>query len=56
MQQSEAPPEVQKLLEAREAARKNKDFAQADILRKQIEKHGYELRDTSQGPQISNSL
>ena len=36
----------------REKARKDKDFEKADNLRKEIEKAGYSLEDTKEGPII----
>ncbi|TSC69542.1 MAG: cysteinyl-tRNA synthetase [Parcubacteria group bacterium Gr01-1014_56] len=50
--QSDLPPEVARLLDEREEARKNKDFTKADDLRKQIEAHGFELKDTPLGTQL----
>ncbi len=49
---TEVPEGIQQLLDAREAARKHKDFEKADELRKEIESAGYELKDTPEGPQI----
>lgn len=46
------PAEIQKLVDQREQARKDKDFAQADKLRKQIEAAGFSLEDTPQGAKI----
>ncbi len=46
------PPEVQALADAREEARKAKDWQKADALRKEIEDRGFELRDTSEGVKI----
>jgi len=40
------------LLEQREQARKNNRFNEADNLRKQIEKKGYLIEDTSWGPRL----
>ena len=40
---------IQKQVTERVLARKNKDFKKADQLRKELEKMGIELRDTSQG-------
>jgi cysteinyl-tRNA synthetase len=41
---------VANLLEQREAARKDKDFAAADAIRDQLKAAGFELEDTPQGP------
>ena len=48
----EVPEEVKKLIEARENARKAKDFKKTDELRKEIKKLGYEIEDTSDGQKI----
>lgn len=42
--------EVQTLIELREAARQNKDFAKADQLRQKINDLGYRIDDTIYGP------
>ena len=47
------PPEVQKLLEARAAARKAKDFAKSDELRKSIESLGWKVKDTAKGQEAT---
>lgn len=52
LEKSEAvdiPQNIQELLDRREEAKKAKDFALSDSLREQIEEHGYEVRDTSEG-------
>ena len=46
------PSELIELLEKREAARKAKDFKQADILRNEITKLGYLIEDRAEGPRI----
>jgi cysteinyl-tRNA synthetase len=46
------PQEIVSLAERRQTAKAEKDFAAADILRRQIEEAGYELRDTAEGPVI----
>jgi len=40
-----APPEVVALAEERQSARAARDFARADELRGEIEKHGFVVRD-----------
>ncbi len=50
---STLPHTVQELLNLREAARNNKDFLQADQLRKKIEEAGYEIKDTSEGTKVT---
>jgi cysteinyl-tRNA synthetase len=47
------PEGIKALVEAREAARKHKDFEKADEMRKEIESAGYELVDTPTGPVVS---
>jgi cysteinyl-tRNA synthetase len=44
--------EALKLLEEREAARKQKDFAAADARRDELAARGWIVRDTAQGPQL----
>ena len=48
----EVPEEVKKLIEARENARKAKDFKKSDELRKEIKKLGYEIEDSSVGVKV----
>jgi cysteinyl-tRNA synthetase len=43
------PAAIQKLVAEREAARKAKDWAKSDELRKQIEQAGFSLKDTADG-------
>lgn len=43
------PEEITALSEAREEARKNKEWDKADALRQEIEDRGFEIRDSSQG-------
>jgi cysteinyl-tRNA synthetase len=47
------PNEVQDWLAEREVARKSKDFARADELRKHIEQAGFVLKDTPEGPKVT---
>ena len=49
----EIPDEVQKLLDERILARTNKDWSFSDSLREQIESHGFVVKDTDQGQEIS---
>jgi cysteinyl-tRNA synthetase len=53
IKQNELPQEIQELVNQREVARKNKDFARADELRGQIEALGFKLEDSPDGPKIS---
>jgi cysteinyl-tRNA synthetase len=45
-------PEALALLASREAARRERDFEQADRLREQIKARGWEIRDGSAGPEL----
>jgi len=49
----EIPEKVKKIVKEREGARKIKDFKKADQLRKKIQKMGFEIKDTSEGPEIT---
>ncbi len=49
---SKVPPQVTQLSQRRELFRRNKQFVQADDLRKQIELLGYVIEDTEKGPLI----
>ncbi len=46
------PAEIQVLAEAREEARKNKEWDKADALRAEIESRGYEIIDSAGGVKI----
>ncbi|MBM3845636.1 MAG: cysteine--tRNA ligase [Verrucomicrobia bacterium] len=50
-----APDEVVKLLEARQAARKARDFKGADSLRDQIKAAGWVIEDTPQGAKLKKA-
>jgi cysteinyl-tRNA synthetase len=45
-------PEIQKLVDERQEARKAKNFARADEIRDQLKAQGITLKDTPQGVQI----
>jgi cysteinyl-tRNA synthetase len=47
-----APAEILALVEARQQARKERRFADADTLRQQVEAAGYKIEDTPAGPQV----
>ncbi|HYH60087.1 MAG TPA: cysteine--tRNA ligase [Thermoleophilaceae bacterium] len=47
-----APPEAERLLEEREAARAARDFATADARRDELAALGWTVRDTPAGPQL----
>ncbi len=51
-QAEEIPAKIRELAKQREKARKNKDWAQSDTLRKQIEAAGYLINDTKEGTRI----
>ena len=44
--------DIEALVEERQQARKNKDFARADEIRDELNARGYTLKDTPQGVQI----
>ncbi len=50
------PEEIIALAEVREEARKEKDFAKSDALRKEIEDRGYVLKDTVDGYKIDRVI
>jgi cysteinyl-tRNA synthetase len=49
---AEAPGAVRALLERRERARADRDYAEADQLRDQIRAEGWEVRDGPEGPEL----
>jgi hypothetical protein len=51
-QNREPTPEVLSLLEEREAARARRDWATSDELRERIDALGWQVRDTSSGPEL----
>lgn len=53
MAREDIPEEIQLLLEAREKARSEKNWKQADTLRARISDRGYQLEDTDDGPRIT---
>jgi len=50
---SDVSKKVQKLVDNREKARDEKDFDTADSLRDKIEKEGYEIEDSGNGPELT---
>lgn len=50
--QAEIPQEIKDLVEQRENARKQKDFSRSDEIRALIEKHGFTVEDTNEGPKV----
>ena len=49
------PDEIKALVEARVAAKKNKDFAEADRIRQQVLDLGYIIEDTPKGPKVKKA-
>ena len=47
------PPDVERLLQAREDARRARDFARADAIREEIGALGFDVHDTPQGAKAS---
>ena len=47
------PPEVAQLAKDRENARREKNWKRSDDLREQISTHGWEVRDTKDGPKLT---
>ncbi len=50
------PEDVQRLVDERAAARKNKDFKRSDVLRDEIKALGYILEDTPQGQKVRKGV
>jgi cysteinyl-tRNA synthetase len=50
--EEEAPPAVVAIADRREAARRAKDWAEADRLRDELREMGWEVRDGPQGPEL----
>ena len=48
----EVPTELNALLEARQAARKTKDFKRADAIRDELKSKGWVIEDTPKGPKL----
>jgi len=46
------PPEMNSLLEARQAARKAKDFKKSDAIRDELKAKGWTIEDTPKGPRL----
>ena len=53
---SDVPEDVMKLVDLRAQAKKNKDWASADLYRKQIDEMGYILKDTPTGPSLQKKM
>lgn len=52
LEEKAIPENVEKMAQERQEAKKNKDFARADELRQEIEKLGYIITDSKDGPII----
>ena len=48
----EVPAEIEALLEARQAARKARDFKRADAMRGDLKTKGWTIEDTPKGPRL----
>ena len=49
---TEVEPEIQALIDERQAARAEKNFVRADEIRDQLKERGITLKDTPQGVQV----
>jgi cysteinyl-tRNA synthetase len=54
-QADEAPAEIERLAAERQEARVARDFERADRLRDELAAHGWEIRDTAEGPRLVRS-
>jgi cysteinyl-tRNA synthetase len=52
MEAEQAPPDIVALADQRQAARRAKDFVEADRLRDELRDRGWEVRDGPQGPEL----
>jgi cysteinyl-tRNA synthetase len=50
--ETEVPPEIIALAEARTAAKKAKDFKRADAIRDELKAKGWAIEDTAKGPKL----
>jgi cysteinyl-tRNA synthetase len=50
--ETEIPAEINSLLEARQAARKAKDFKKSDAIRDELKSKGWTIEDTPKGPKL----
>jgi cysteinyl-tRNA synthetase len=53
--ETQTPPEIVALLEARQAARKARDFKRADALRDELKAKGWAIEDTAAGPKLKRA-
>jgi cysteinyl-tRNA synthetase len=49
---TEIPPGISSLLDARQAARKAKDFKKSDAIRDELKSKGWTIEDTAKGPKL----
>jgi cysteinyl-tRNA synthetase len=49
---ADVPPEIQVLLEARQAARQARDFKRSDAIRDELKAKGWVIEDTPKGPKL----
>jgi cysteinyl-tRNA synthetase len=52
--ETEVPPEILALAEARTTAKKAKDFKRADAIREELKMKGWLIEDTAKGPKLKN--
>jgi len=52
LEETEVPEEISKLLKKREKARKDGNWDEADKLREEVKKLGFEVKDSPEGPKI----
>jgi cysteinyl-tRNA synthetase len=55
VREEEIPDEILRLVQQREEARKNKDFAKSDVLRNEITEKGYILEDSPSGAKVKKA-
>ena len=55
-EKAEVPEKIKKLVEEREKARNEKDFAKSDDIREKIRKMGWEVQDTSKGARVRKRI
>jgi len=55
-EEEEAPSEVTDLVNARQQARRDKDFAKADEIRDKLAEMGWEVKDTPEGPRVDRKF
>ena len=53
--ETEIPPEINALLEARQAARQAKDFKKSDAIRDELKAQGWVIEDTPKGPKLKQT-